>query len=121
MQKNKEIDVGIDFHHRLANRDDKQGDGKYNAVEFREKYLSELDNKPVWDSKDIFVIFNFQNVKKLGPSFANEAFAYFTQYAKPGRILEKIQFKNISEVKLLIIKEELESGYKSLWKKIFKT
>lgn len=117
----KKIDVGSDFHHRLANRDEKQGDGKFTAVEFRTKYLSIFDNKEVWDNNETLIILDFANVTKLGPSFANEAFAYFTRYAKPNRILEKIQLKNISDVKLLIIKEELESGYKPLWQKFFKT
>ncbi len=107
----KKIDIGKEFYHRLANRDDRQGDGKKTAVEFREKYLSDLDNSNVWkDDKEIIQL-DFINVKKLGPSFANEAFAYFTQYAQPERILKKIKLLNISKVKELIILQELKTGY----------
>lgn len=106
-----QIDVEKDFYHRLANRDRFQGDGKHTAQEFRTKYLSELDTKDSWRDEKEFITFDFQNVKKLGPSFASEAFGYFTQYAKPERILKKIKFINISNVKMMIIKQELETGY----------
>jgi hypothetical protein len=105
------IDVGKDFYHRLANRDNKQGDGKYTAVEFRKKYLADLNNEGAWKTNDLFIEFDFSNVKRIGPSFANEAFGYFTQYARPEVILQRIKFKHISEVQLMIIKEELEVGY----------
>ena len=106
------IDIGKDFYHRLANRDKYQGDGKHTAVEFREKYLSGLDSVSAWNVESTFIEFDFSNVKKLGPSFANEAFAYFTKYAKPSKILKRIKLINISNVKKLIIEQELESGYK---------
>jgi hypothetical protein len=106
------IDVGVDFYHRLANRDPYQGDGKYHAVDFRHKYLSELDNEQAWKTHDAFVQLDFSNVKKIGPSFANEAFGYFTKYATPKQILNKIILKNIKKVSLMIIEEELEAGYK---------
>lgn len=106
------IDIGTDFYHRLANRDGFQGDGKNTAVEFRNKYLSELDSDIAWKNDNLFIEFDFSNVKKIGPSFANEAFAYFTKYAKPTQILKKIEFTNISKVKRLIIEQELDSGYK---------
>lgn len=119
MSKIKEIDVGKEFYHRLANRDEKQGDGKHTAIEFRKRFLAFLDDKKVWEDGDPSIILNFRNVDKLGPSFANEAFAYFAQFAKPERILQKIVFKEISNIKILTIKEELETGYRpSLWKKI---
>lgn len=108
----KSIDVGTDFFHRLANRDETQGDGTDNAVEFREKYLFILDSQDAWVNSDVAVILDFKNVKKLGPSFANEAFAYFTQYASPKRILGKIKIINITEVKLETIMEELETGHR---------
>ena len=107
----KTIDVGKEFYHRLANRDYRQGDGKYTAVEFRKKYLADLDKESEWKKNDIFIEFDFSNVKRIGPSFANEAFGYFTQYARPEVILQRIGFKHISEVQLMIIKEELNVGY----------
>lgn len=107
-----EVDVGKQFYHRLANRDQRQGDGKYSAVEFRDKYLKFLDNEEAWRTDKEEIVLDFTNVKKIGPSFANEAFAYFTKYAKPERIFKKIVFKNISQVQRMIIHEELDTGYK---------
>lgn len=105
------IDVGTEFYHRLANRDKQQGDGKHTAVEFRRRYLTELDNPDAWTQEIKPILLDFKNVEKIGPSFANEAFAYFTKYAKPEKILERIIFLNISKVQLIIIKQELDSGY----------
>lgn len=108
----KEVDVGLQFHHRLTNRDEFQTDGRYNARQFRKKYLSDLDSEEFWKNPTITVVLDFGKVKKIGPSFANEAFAYFTKYAKPDQILEVIQFKNWTSVQKEIIREELESGYR---------
>jgi hypothetical protein len=108
----KIIDVGKDFYHRLANRDENQGDGKHNALEFRHKFLKHLDNSDIWKTSDGEISLDFSNVTKIGPSFANEAFAYFTKYAKPGVILEKIHIINSTNVQLLIIEEELDTGYR---------
>ena len=105
------IDVGITFYHRLANRDRNQGDGKYNAVEFRTRFLSSLDNAEVWRKTTEPIILDFKNVKKIGPSFANEAFGYFTKYVKPKEFFKKVEFVNITAVQKMIIDEELESGY----------
>ena len=107
----KTIDVGKEFYHRLANRDRHQCGGQHSAEEFREMYLSILCDKNAWRDDHEAIVLDFKHVKKLGPSFANEAFAYFTQWAKPDCILKKIRFLNISPVKLRIIKIELESGY----------
>lgn len=107
------IDVGKDFYPRLTNRDDTQGDGKHTAVEFREKYLNVLDNKESWHKLSEPIIFDFQNVKKIGPSFANEAFGYFCQYVTPSDFLKKIKFERISRVQMMIIQEELESAYRA--------
>jgi hypothetical protein len=108
----KTVDVGKDFYHRLANRDQFQGDGKHTAVEFRNKYLLELDNKAAWSYPEQFIELDFQNVNKIGPSFANEAFGYFMKYTDPQGFIRKVKFSNISEVHLMIIEEELESGFK---------
>lgn len=105
------IDVGKEFYHRLANRDKNQGDGKHTAIDFRKRFLSDLDNSEFWKTSSEPIILDFKNVKKIGPSFANEAFGYFTKYVKPKDFLKKIQFANISKVQMLIIEEELESGH----------
>jgi len=104
-------DIGQNFYPRLANRDKKQGDGKHTALEFRKKYLEKLDDAKRWNNDDKFIVLDFKNVNKIGPSFANEAFAYFTKYAKPKRILNKIELVNISKIKKMIIEQELSSGY----------
>jgi hypothetical protein len=113
METIKKIDVGGAFYHRLTNRDRYQNDGKHHAVEFRETYLKELDNEQAWMTQDAFIRLDFSHVKKIGPSFANEAFGYFTKYTTPKKITEKIIFEGISEVALMIIEEELEAGYKT--------
>lgn len=105
------IDVGKDFYHRLANRDDRQGDGKHTAVQFRKKYLSSLDDSEAWNEQTEPITLDFANVKKIGPSFANEAFGYFTKYAKPEAFYKKVRFINITNVQKMIIDEELQSGY----------
>ncbi len=106
------IDVGTEFYHRLANRDQKQGDGKHTAVEFRKRFLSHLDNIDAWASPREPIIFDFKNVTKIGPSFASEAFGYFMKYVKPEEFLEKVKFINTTSVQFMIIKEELESASK---------
>lgn len=107
-----EIDVGKDFYHRLANRDSHQGDGKFTAIDFRNRFLKSLDNEHTWTTDTEPIVLDFANVKKIGPSFANEAFAYFTKYASPEKILKKIIFNNATRVQREIIQEELETGYK---------
>lgn len=110
----KTINVGKDFYPRLANRDPSQGDGKHHAIEFRNKFLKELDSEEAWKSEESFIELDFSEVDKIGPSFANEAFAFFTQYASPEKILNKILFKRITTVKRAIIERELQTGYNSL-------
>jgi hypothetical protein len=107
------IDVGVAFHPRLANRNRKQGDGKNTAEDFRKRYLSELDKASAWtESNDTFIVLDFTNVKKLGPSFANEAFAYFTKYEKSiSNIKSKIKFEHMSKVQEMILDTELNSGW----------
>lgn len=107
----KTVHVKEDFTHRLANRDEHQGDGTFTAVLFRKRYLQYLDNSNAWENDGNEVCLDFLGVKKIGPSFANEAFAYFTKYAPPNKILSKIQLKNASEIQLMIISQELEDGY----------
>jgi len=107
----KNVNVGKEFYHRLANRDKRQGDGRHNAEEFRLRYFKELDNKEAWLDDSVFVILDFADVKVVGPSFANEAFAYFTIYATPEQIKKKILFENISVIDTAIIDTELKAGY----------
>ena len=105
------VDVGKDFSHELINRDETQGDGLFTGKQFRAKYLGYLDNREVWNSNPEQIILDFNSVDVLLPSFANEAFAYYTLYAKPRQILDVIKFENITNVKKQIIDIELESGY----------
>ncbi len=106
------INVGKEFYHRLAHRNEKQGDGLHTAKEFRERYLKMIDSKEFWKEPSEAIVLDFSSVTKIGPSFANEAFAYFTQFADPERILRAIKFVNVSEVQMAIIKAELEQGYR---------
>lgn len=107
----KTIDVGKQFYPRLANRDQNQGDGTMNAVEFRKRFLLDLDNEEAWRTEEPHVLFDFINVEKIGPSFANEAFAYFTKYTNPERVRKVILFENESNVQRSIIDTELSAGY----------
>lgn len=104
------IDVGTEFHPRLANRDKHQGDGKYTAVDFRQRFLSSLDGKEEWNFFESQIALDFKNVKKIGPSFANEAFGYFMQYGPPAEFWKRVVITNITRVQKAIIQEELESA-----------
>ncbi len=106
-----QVDVGKEFSPSLTNRDHLQRDGKNTGVDFRKKYLISLDDKGEWQNSSTFITLDFGNVKRLGPSWANEVFAYFTKYANPELVLKKISIKNISRVKESIIKQELNTGY----------
>ncbi len=110
MNKKKVIDVGKEFYHRLANIDELQGDGKYTSFEFRQKYLSFLDNKKKWVNSEEEIVLDFQNVKKIGCDFANNVFAYFRRYANPKQILNKINIINASNVQKRIIEYEVDNG-----------
>lgn len=109
----KKIDVGKEFSTNLTNRDKLQRDGKFNGVDFRTKYLSELDNNELWNNDDTLIILDFGNVERLGPSWANEVFAYFSKFGEQDLVLKKIKLENISRVKLAIIEKEIETGYTS--------
>ena len=114
MSENKQpIDVGKDFYYRLIYRDERLGDRKHNAREFRRRFLKEYDCEDVWKRDPKPIVFDFKNVKTIGPSFASEAFAHFTQYATPEQIRKIFLFVNISFVHKTIIDEEIDSGYSS--------
>lgn len=103
----------MDFYSHLVNRDENQGDGKNTAVQFREKFLAELGNHEWWRDTSKKIKLNFKDVETLGPSWANEAFAYFTVFdIKPDVFFEKVVCEDISQVKKTIIQIELEAGYK---------
>ncbi len=104
------IDVGTVFSPRLTNRDPNQGDGKNTAIEFRTRYLSELDDPQVWLSPTLRIRLDFANVVRLGSSFANEAFGYFVRHARPEAILKVIQFVNTTNVQMTMIEQELRSA-----------
>ena len=105
------IEIAKDFSSYLVNRNPRQGDGSNNGEGFREKFLSHLD--PDWWKSDNIITFDFSGVRTLGPSWANEVFAYYTDTYERKLILKKFLFKNISPVKLEIIHLEIESGYKT--------
>lgn len=105
------VNIGKEFSSSLTNRDTHQRDGKFTGVEFREKYLGELMTQEQWRNDTPSIVLDFSEVKRLGPSWANEVFAYFTQFGRPEIILKKIQLKNISRVKESIIKQEISTGY----------
>jgi hypothetical protein len=106
------VDVGNEYCRRLTDRYESQTGNEYNAVDFRSKYLCALDNSEAWQDNDLRIVLDFSNVDKLGPGFANEAFAYFAQYAKdPEDILSHIVILNASKVKYIIILTELESAF----------
>ena len=110
----KRVNVAAEFYHRLANRNHRQGDGSHNAIEFRERFLGHLDSAEAWvkprDADQVAL--DFAGVKKIGPSFATEAFGYFMKYCRPADFLKVVHLENATRVQQAIVREELESGYK---------
>ena len=105
------VNVGLDFSPYLINRGGQQMDGAFSGQAFRNKYLADLDDAARWHDSELCVVLDFGEVKRLGPSWANEVFAFFTKYGKPGIILKKIKLVNISKVKRDIIQVEIDTGY----------
>lgn len=101
-----------DFCKRLTNRNKSQGDGEHTAEEFRNSFMSQCLKEDFWTGREI-ITFDFSDVIKIGPSFANEAFAFFMGKfnVDKKKFNEHIKFKNISRVQNLIIQQELDSGY----------
>ena len=108
------VNVGQEFSPYLVSRDEEHRGGFHSGREFRNKYLSHLDNPECWRNGAPSIVLDFSDVTRLGFAWSNEAFAFFTQYADPKRVLKKIRLRNISKVKRLIIKMELEAGYRRL-------
>lgn len=110
---NSTILVAKDFSDFLINRDENQGDGTCTGKEFREKFLVNANDENWWKKNDSVISLDFTDVDTIGPSWANEVFAYFTKFSiEEKAILNRIRLINISPVKLALIKKEIESGYK---------
>lgn len=105
-----------EFSTFLRNRNKEQTDGLYTGVEFREKYLSELEIQDWWDDSAKKIVLDFEGVTTISPSWANEVFAYFTskkfKNVDTQKIFNKIELKNISKVKLETIEMEIKDGYR---------
>lgn len=105
------LDVAMEVGSKLRYRDEHQSkmenEFAVSAVEFRNKYLSELDNPEAWLDTKPFIILDFKDVTHITPSFAHEAFAYFRKYATPKKILTKIKFINLRSVQEDLIALEL--------------
>lgn len=51
-----EINIGKQFSDYLVNRNKLQGDGTNHAIEFRQKFLTPLEDESWWNSKDSKII-----------------------------------------------------------------
>lgn len=92
------VDVGKEFSSALATRNQ--------AIFFCEKFFKDLDISD-WQTDEPFIALDFANVRKISPSFANEAFACFLSVATPERILKKIVLRNLTNVQRMIVNLEL--------------
>lgn len=107
----KVVNVATQFSDYLVNRNQHQGDGTFSAVDFRERFLQDLESDDWWGSAE-YITLDFDGVEILGPSWANEVFAYYTSRNKsPEEILKKIRILNLKSVKLNIVQDELRTGY----------
>lgn len=105
-----------DFSKRLVNRNPQQGDGKKTAIEFRDTYLTDLFHEGAWDNDEPLIAIDFEGIQKMSPSFADEAFGFFAQFADPERIKKKIKFINMSTIQEKILNMELKDAYGSIKK-----
>ena len=86
--------------------------GKRTGAFLRELFMEHMDNQKFWDNVNSPAIrFDFTGVRKITPSFANDAFAYFTKYANATKVLKVIEFVNITNIKRAIINLEVEQGH----------
>jgi len=107
------ITIATEFSDFLVNRDEFQGDGTFTGVEFRTQFLAPLEAQDWWKNSSEELVLDFDKVDTIGPSWANEVFAYYTDAGRtPTEILKKIKFQKISPVKLNLIKTEIAAGYK---------
>lgn len=107
----RKINVAAEFSDYLVNRNNLQGDGTKTGEDFRTQFLLDLENDSWWDKSENIIIFNFKDVRTIGPSWANEVFAYYANKRNKSTVLSHLKFENISPVKLEIIELEIESGY----------
>lgn len=106
------------FATKVVNRNEKQGDGKNTAIEFRNKYLIDFDNPTTWGDLSNSIIIDFSGVEKLSPSFADEAFGYFTRYANPEKIKSMFNFRNLTKIQTMILDNELQDAYANIKHKL---
>ena len=108
----KKIKVKV-FSKILRNRNKNQTDGQNTGEDFRKKYLEELDSKDWWDDDNKKIILDFEDVITIGPSWANEVFAYFCKFnVDSKKFFEKIIIKNLSNIKEETIKTEIDGGHR---------
>lgn len=106
------VKVAQEFSDRLVNRNQHQGDGTFTAQDFIRKFLVAFDDPYIWEEDTPTITFDFSDVKRISPAFANEAFAQFLQYTNKDKLLKHFVFENIDSIDLMIIEYELNSGYK---------
>ena len=58
-----------EFSTFLRNRNKYQTDGLYTGIDFREKYLSELDSPDWWNDANKIITLDFEDVTTIGPSW----------------------------------------------------
>lgn len=107
------IEIAKEFSDYLVNRNERQGDGTKTGVEFRATFLKPLESDEWWNDDKETLVLDFDRVSTIGPSWANEVFAYYTDKHSVGEIRSKILLKNLSPIKKEIVDIEIESGYSS--------
>ncbi len=106
------INLAKDFSPVLRNRNKYQTDGKFTAIEFRKKFLNELDSQEWWGNESKTISIDLSDIDTLGPSWVNEAFAYFARYnINSEALFKKINFIGLDEVWKEIIEQEMKDGY----------
>ena len=97
------VNIGKEFSPNLVYKE--------SSLLFRETFLDFLDNEDAWKTDDVEIELDFVKIKRIGPAWSNEVFAYFRKYASTEQIMKKIKMINITEVKKIIIYFEINSGY----------
>lgn len=112
--RNAIIDIGRQFGSRLLYRSSEPANERTRSnggIEFRMRFMSELETPEFWSDKTRMITLDFKNVDTLGPAWANEVFAYWAQCRLPADVKNKIKCINITEVKQAVIDIELDHGY----------
>lgn len=113
-RRNLTIDIGRQFGSRLLYRSSEPANERTRpngGVEFRMRFMSELETPEFWSDKTRSITLDFSNVETLGPAWANEVFAYWLQRRQSRDVKAKILCINITEVKQAVIDIELDQGY----------